>query len=364
METIGLVGGVVVLLAAATAGVAVLRRRADLGIDPAIVDTLSRRVRAWWYLCTILAATILIGETATVILFGLISFWALREFITLTPTRPGDHRTLFWVFFLFTPLQFVLVGFGSYVYELFTVLIPVYVFLLIPARIAISGDYKRFLERTAKIQCGLLICVYCLSHAPALLNLRKASAAKAAAAATAEQTAKRTALDRIDALADDATPDAIVDAIRSPLKADDEESDPYRNIRLLFFFVLIVQLSDALQYACAHLPWRHVIAPSISDTRTWEGLLGGAAGVTLIGAALWWATPFTGQWWWMAGLMSLVVSLMGFAGGITMSAIKRDRGVKDYGTLVEGHGGVLDRIDSLCFAAPVFFHCTRFWLGG
>ena len=53
---------------------------------------------------------------------------------------------------------------------------------------------------------------------------------------------------------------------------------------------------------------------------------------------------------------------MGFAGGITMSAIKRDRGVKDYGTLVEGHGGVLDRIDSICFAAPVFFHCTRWWL--
>jgi phosphatidate cytidylyltransferase len=94
METIGLVGGVVVLLAAATAGVRVLRRRTDIGIDPAIVDTLSRRVRAWWYLCTILAATIFIGETATVVLFGLISFWALREFITLTPTRSGDHRTL------------------------------------------------------------------------------------------------------------------------------------------------------------------------------------------------------------------------------------------------------------------------------
>jgi phosphatidate cytidylyltransferase len=103
------------------------------------------------------------------VLFGLISFWALREFITLTPTRLGDHRTLFWVFFLFTPLQFLLVALNQY--GVYSVLIPVYAFLFIPARIAIAGDYKRFLERAAKIQSGLLICVYCLSFAPALLYL-------------------------------------------------------------------------------------------------------------------------------------------------------------------------------------------------
>jgi len=204
-------------------------------------------------------------------------------------------------------------------YELFSVLIPVYAFLLIPARIALSGDYKRFLERTAKIQVGLLVCVYCFSHAPALLHLKM--------------------------------PDL-----------PDGQSDPYRTTRLLFFFVLMVQLSDALQYAWAQMPSKHLVAPTISPARTWEGLLGGTASVTLIGAALWWATPFQGASWWMAALMSTVISLMGFAGGMTMSAIKRDRGVKDYGTLVEGHGGVLDRIDSICFAAPVFFHLTRIWL--
>ena len=139
-------------------------------------------------------------------------------------------------------------------------------------------------------------------------------------------------------------------------------ADTGGNVRLLFFFVLIVQLSDALQYAWSQIPSQHVIVPAINPTRTWEGLLGGTASVTLIGAVLWWATPFHGSSWWMAAVMSAVISLMGFAGGITMSAIKRDRGVKDYGTLVEGHGGVLDRIDSICFAAPVFFHCTRWWL--
>jgi phosphatidate cytidylyltransferase len=211
----------------------------------------------------------------------------------------------------------VLVGLKQY--ELYSVLIPVYAFLLIPARVAISGDYKRFLERTAKIQVGLLICVYCLSFAPALLTL---------------------------------------DLPKPPLG----QEEPYRNARLLFFFVLIVQLSDALQYAWSQIPSRHVIAPSISPTRTWEGLLGGTSSVMLIGAALWWATPFQGSSWWMAAAMSAVIALMSFAGGITMSAIKRDRGVKDYGTLIEGHGGVLDRIDSICFAAPVFFHFTRLWI--
>ena len=137
---------------------------------------------------------------------------------------------------------------------------------------------------------------------------------------------------------------------------------PGANTRLLFFFVLIVQLSDALQYAWAQIPSRHVIVPTINPTKTWEGLLGGSASVTLIGGLLWWATPFQGSHWWMAAAMSLVISVMGFAGGLTLSAIKRDRGVRDYGTLVEGHGGVLDRIDSICFAAPVFFHFTLWWL--
>ncbi len=312
-KTLGLVGGVLLLLGAATAVVRVLKKRDDIGLDPAIIETLRKRINGWWVLCSVLAAALLLGQTVTIILFWLISFWALREFITLTPTRPGDHRSLFWVFFVFTPLQFVLVGllaYGQQAIVLFSVVIPVYAFLFIPARIAMAGDYKRFLERTAKIQAGLLICVYCLSYAPALMTLKMPGGGSG-------------------------------------------------GIRLLFFFVVMVQLSDALQYAWAQIPSKHLIVPAISPVRTWEGLLGGTGSVALIGAVLWWATPFP---FWLAALMSMVIALVGFAGGITMSAIKRDRGVKDYGTLVEGHSGVLDRLDSLCFAAPVFFHFTRYYL--
>lgn len=315
LETLGLAGSVLLLLIAATVVVSVLKRRAtDSGLDLALVETFRVRLRSWWLLFTGLAAALLsdqfmAGKVATVVLFGLISFWALREFITLTPTRPGDHRALFWVFFVCTPAQFALVGVEWY--EVYSILIPVYGFLFIPARIAMSGDAKRFLERTAKTQCGLLICVYCLSYAPALLTL---------------------------------------------------DIPGGGTIKLLFFFVLMVQLSDALQYAWSKIPSRHLIVPTISPTRTWEGMLGGTASVTLLGTALWFATPFDKIW--HATCTSLVVALMGFAGGLTMSAIKRDRGVKDFGTLVEGHGGVLDRIDSICFAAPVFFHMACYFLTG
>lgn len=307
-RAIGLICGIMLLLGIATAVVRILKDRPNSGVDPAILATFQLRVRAWWLLFAVLAAAFLLGPTTTVIIFWLIAFWALREFITLTPTRPGDHQALFWVFFLFTPLQFFLVWLDKY--SIYSVLIPVYGFLFITARIAMAGDYKRFLERMAKIQTGLLICVYFLSYAPAVMT------------------------------------------VKLPEKAEG------RNLGLLLFFVLIVQLSDALQYAWAQIPSKHVIVPLISPNRTWEGFLGGSGSVALIGMALYWATPFP---FWLAGLLSLAIAATGFCGGLTMSAIKRDRGVKDYGTLVEGHSGVLDRVDSLCFSAPVFFHFVL-WL--
>ncbi|MBN2580419.1 MAG: phosphatidate cytidylyltransferase [Pirellulales bacterium] len=339
-RTLSLVGGVLLLLGAATGLIQFLKRRLDVSVDPAIVETFRLRVRAWWILFSVLVVAFFVPTWVTVLLFMIISFWVLREFITLTPTRPSDHRTLFFVFFVFTPLQYALVGVKYY--GLYSVVIPVYAFLIIPAAVALAGDTKRFLERTAKIQVGLLICVYCLSYTPALLTLRPTPSQNAATEHEGDIAA--------EAAGKDLSP------------PEDNLLDAGGRKRLLFFFVLIVQLSDAMQYLWAQIPRRHVIVPSINPSRTWEGLLGGTATVTLLGAVLWWATPFRGADWWMAGVMSGIISLMCFAGGLTMSAIKRDRGVKDYGTLVTGHGGLLDRIDSICFAAPVFFHCTRWWL--
>jgi len=299
---------VVALLGTATAVGQIVQRQPHLGLNAAAIATFNRRVRSWWIICALLAVAF-VSPKLTVALFGLMSFWALREFITLTPTRLSDHRALFWVFFIFTPLQYVAVAYNNYAF--YSIWIPVYAFLFIPARIAIAGDFKRFLERVAKIQSGLLICVYCLSFAPALLNLS--------------------------------------------LPGKDGIEDTQAPARLLFFFITMALLSEAFQFVWSQLYGRHVIAPAINESRTWEGLVGGSASSALAGMMLYWATPYN---IWQAAFMSMIVAVMGFAGAMTMSAIKRDRGVRDYGTLVEGHGGVLDRIDAICFAAPVFYQVT------
>jgi phosphatidate cytidylyltransferase len=168
IRTIALITGVLALLTAATAVGQFLKRHPDRGLDPAAVRTFNLRIRGWWVLCTVLAAAFWLGTTATVVLFGLVSFWALREFITLTPTRKGDHRALFWVFFAFTPLHYLLVGLNRY--DIFSVFLPVYATLFVLARVAFAGDYKRFLERTAKIQAGLVVCVYCSCSSPTACN--------------------------------------------------------------------------------------------------------------------------------------------------------------------------------------------------
>jgi len=322
--TAALFGVVLGLLAIATVITGqILKRQPGSGLNPAAVSAFHGRLRAWWMMCCLLAAAFWFHRSVSVLLFGLIAFWALREFVTLTPTRLGDHRALFWVFFLFTPLQFVLVALDNpgrnSTYGLYSVLIPVYAFLFIPARVAITGDYKRFLERVAKIQSGLLVCVYCLSFAPALLYLPIKEVA----------------------------PDAAVG-----------RSTVAYGPQLLFYLILMVQIADAFEYLWGRVYGKRVIAPLVSSRRTWEGFLGGAGSTALVGMALYGMTPFSP---WESAIMGLLISIMAFAGGMAMSAIKRDRGVKDYGTLVEGHGGVLDRIDSICYAAPVFFHVTRYF---
>ncbi|MBL6723818.1 MAG: phosphatidate cytidylyltransferase, partial [Rubripirellula sp.] len=161
----------------------ILKRRENAGIESALINRFNHKLRVWWLMVAIFVFGFFIHRIGVVVLFGLVSFWALREFITMTPTRRGDHRTLFWVFFIFTPVQYLLIALGKNppdwlsgdrgidYYDYYSIVIPVYASLFVPARAAFAGDYKRFLERSAKIQFGLLICVYSLSYAPAILDL-------------------------------------------------------------------------------------------------------------------------------------------------------------------------------------------------
>lgn len=302
-----LFGGVLFLLVVSTLIGRWLKRRRKGEASRATIENVNARIRAWWKMCAIFAAAILVGRVGSLVLFGLISFLALREYMTLVPTRRGDHRTLFWSFFVIMPLQYFLIGIQWYGF--FAIMIPVLAFVYVPTRIAIAGDTANFLERAAKIQFGIMVCAYCLSHAPALLLL----------------------------------------------KIPGYEG---QDARLLLYLVIVDQMSDVLQFVWGKLIGRNKIAWRVSPNKTWEGFFGGVLSATVLGAALWWATPFTPL---QSAGMSFTICILGFCGGLVMSAIKRDIGIKDFGRVIEGHGGILDRIDSLCFAAPIFFHLVRYY---
>jgi phosphatidate cytidylyltransferase len=306
-QTLAIFAGIGAALVAASAVGFVLKLRAAPGRPHDTLDNLNARIRAWWVMVLVIGVAFLFGKTGVILLFLFVSFFALREFMSLTYTRRGDHDALATSFFVVLPVQYALIWFSWYGF--YSIFIPVYAFLVLPILSALSGDTMRFLERASKVQWGLMVCVFCISHVPALLTLQIAGFEG-------------------------------------------------RNALLIVFLVLVVQSSDVLQYVWGKLFGRRRIAPDVSPSKTLEGFLGGIASATALGGALWWITPFEP---WQATLIALAINVMGFLGGLVMSAIKRDRGVKDWGDMIEGHGGMLDRLDSVVFAAPVYFHIIRYW---
>jgi phosphatidate cytidylyltransferase len=301
-----LFGGILTLLVLASSVGWVLQRRAP---DSATIANLVARVRAWWVMVAIIAVNFFLGKNATVVLFAIASAFALREFVTLTPTRAGDHLPLVVCFYVLLPVQYWLIADGWY--NLFAIFLPVYGFLLLPVLAAIAGDTEDFLARVTKLQWGLMITVYCISYAPALLLVQ-------------------------------------VEGF----------STSGQNLLLMIYLLTIVQMSDVLQYVFGKLFGKHKIAPVVSPSKTVEGFVGGGLSAVGLGTALWWITPFAPL---QAAGMAAVIVVAGFLGGIALSAVKRSLGAKDWGSMIEGHGGMLDRLDSVSFAAPVFFHLTRYF---
>jgi phosphatidate cytidylyltransferase len=271
------------------------------------VRNMNMRIKAWWAMVAVLFSALVLGRYATIVVFGFASLMALREFLTLTPTRKSDYWPLFIAFFVALPGQYWLLV--EEWYGLFAVFVPVYIFALISAASALSQDTEDFLSRNARILFAVMVCVYGVSHAPALLML-------------------------------------------------DIPGFEGHNAQLLFFFTFVVQISDVLQYVFGKLFGRTKLAPIVSPSKTWEGLLGGGLATTLIGGLLHFVTPF--GFLQAAGLAALIV-VCGALGGLVMSAVKRSLAAKDWGSGIAGHGGYMDRLDSLGFAAPVFFHIVR-WI--
>ncbi len=293
----------------ASAAAALLVFRDSSAVQAQRLQRFQRELRALWVAAAVFWAAWIAGPAGATTLFGLLSFLALREYITLLKTRRSDHRSLLLAFFIVLPIQYLLLGSRSF--DLFSVFIPVYMFLALPVVSALAGDPERFLERNAKIQWGIMVCIYGLSHAPALVLL-------------------------------------------------DFAQHTGRGAFLLFFLVMVVACAQIVQGVAAGRLRRRPVARHIDrnfSLRAW-GL--GAAAAALLGAALFWITPFRAP---QALVMAALAAAAGTLGEFVMSALKKDAGVRFWGNTssVTGAVGLLDRVAPLCFAAPVFFHSVRWY---
>ena len=307
MEIWQLFGGLIITLIIASSIGYGLKFKVGFSTPHAVIDNLNARINAWWIMILIIFAAAALGFYGVIGLFFVISFMALREFLSLLYIRRGDHLALAACFYVILPLQYFLVAIDWF--SMFTIFIPVYGFLFLPILSALLGDTAHFLDRSTKVQWALMISVFCISHIPAILTL-------------------------------------------------DIEGFEEKKLLLMIFLILVVQSSDVLQYVWGKLFGKHKIAPKLSPSKTIEGFVGGVVSASVLGGLLYWLTPFNPV---QAVLMSLLICLMGFLGGLVMSAMKRSMGVKDWGNMISGHGGMLDRMDSLCFAAPIFFHVVRYY---
>jgi phosphatidate cytidylyltransferase len=265
-----------------------------------------------WFMVVIFWMAWAAGDTVATVLFALIAFFALREFITLSPTRRGDHRSLILAFFVVLPIQFWLVATRRF--DLFTVFIPVYVFLAIPVVSALAGDTQRFLERNAKLQWGIMVCIYGMSHVPALLLL-------------------------------------------------DFKDYQDKGAFLVFFLVMVVQTCMLVQHLLTRRLKRPPSAPQVSKSFNWYSWMLGMIVGSFVGGLFSFITPFKPA---QALAMAFVACVAGSMGHLVMKALKRDRGITAWGQRdmsVTGANGLLDRVDALCFAAPIFFHSARWYFG-
>jgi phosphatidate cytidylyltransferase len=298
------------LTLATVVGFALSLRERDEFVDTRH-QTFKRDLRAVWVGAVVFWLAWISGPVGATLTVGVFSFLALREFITLAHTKRGDHRSLILAFFVVLPLQYVIVASRSF--DLFTVFIPVYVFLAIPVISALAGDPDRFLERNAKIQWGIMVCVYGLSHIPALLLLEL------------------------------------------PRYAE-------RGAFLLFFLVMVAATAHIAQEAASRRLRRRPVARHIDRSFSLRGWASGAAAAAAVGAGLWWITPFDPL---RAAAMGAIAGAAGTLGDLVMRALKKDAGVRYWGNTasVTGAVGLLDRVAPLCFAAPVFFHSVRWYFG-
>lgn len=264
---------------------------------------LALRVKSWWVIVAIGSSALLLGRVTIIVLLAFVSYLALKEYLSVIPTRRSDRRLLIWAY-LTIPLQYTLIYFGNY--DMFIIFVPVYMSLFLPMVMVLAGETKHFLSAIGTLHWGLMLTVFCLGHLAIIAVLP-----------TGESS------------------------------------------QLLLYLVLVTQVGDVAQYLWGKRFGRRKILPRVSPSKTVEGLIGGVFTITLLSL---WLGPFLTPMSWPTALgVGFLIAIAGFVGDVTISALKRDLGVKDSSSLIPGHGGMLDRVDSLIYTAPLFFHIIRFF---
>jgi phosphatidate cytidylyltransferase len=270
------------------------------------LDELKSRTKSWWIMASIFIGATIINKEIAFIAIGMLSFVAFRELYSVLNFRDADRRAIFWAF-LSIPIQYYLAyihWYGAYI-----IFIPVVMFLFLPMRLVLKGNTTGIIRSMSILQWSLMLTVFGISHMAYLLSLKE------------------------------------INGFESGGRG------------LLLFLVFLTEINDVMQFTWGKLLGKHKIIPKVSPNKTWEGFIGGLISTTIIGYFLGFLTPLTT---WQVVFVSFMVAFSGFIGDIVMSSVKRDIGVKDMGTAIPGHGGILDRIDSLSYTAPVFFHLVYY----
>ncbi len=283
---------------------------------------LRSRIRTWWVIVGLFASSLAWSPKATIAFFGFVSFLALKEFLSMTPTRRADRRVLFYAY-LAVVIQYVFAATSWY--GMFIMFIPVLMFVWLPTRMWMIGQTEGFLRAAGTLHWALMITVFSLSHAAYLLMLQAGDAPRFA-----------------------------------PVHSS-QVAEQHPGVGLLVFLLLMTELNDIFQYIWGKTLGKRKVAPTVSPGKTYAGLIGGV--LTTVALAAWLGPKFTLLDAPRAMLSGIVIAVGGFAGDLCMSALKRDLKIKDFGATLPGHGGVLDRVDSLVFAAPLFFHFVYYCYG-
>ncbi|MGV6860778.1 MAG: phosphatidate cytidylyltransferase [Putridiphycobacter sp.] len=268
-----------------------------------LINEIILRINSWWKIAFGVAVIVVFPPIFGTILLAFVSFVSLREMFSIGRVREADRGALLIAYFAI-PVQYFLAY--NFWYEQFLYFIPLVMFMVLAIVLVLKGNTERVGRSMSTIPTMLMLTVYMLSHVALLYN------------------------------------------------SNFNNESGYGG--LLIFLIMLTAFNDVFQFVWGKIIGRNKILPKVSPNKTWEGFIGGVLTTSFLAFALKFLTPFN---YYEAIITGFVLGVFGFFGDTLISAIKRDLKLKDTDDLIPGHGGAMDRLDSIVLTAPVFFHLLK-----